>query len=186
MPKPLSQKSKIFASSPGRRTKSLAVLETPCVSPALAKSLYTKENADIRSSHAGFRLGSCQDACASHEHRTDLALKAIPAPNEKRAGRGPGEGGFESGSYQLSASPGRVLCFLSWRNKKGRPPAGVGEHLPLSQHFTRTQCPNLSVKNQRFLPALLPGEPRAAVIETLCISLTLSETFCCVKSLSMF
>ena len=107
--------------------------------PEYAHRLCAAENAAIRSFHAGFRLGTCQDAYAKHGHPADLALKAIPARNEKRAGRGPGEGGFESGSYQLSASPGRVLCFLSWRNKKGRPPAGVGEHLPPPQHITRTR-----------------------------------------------
>ncbi len=61
-----------------------------------------------------------------------------------------------------SSAPPLAAFFagISVRDKKGRPPAGVGEHLPLSQHFTRTQCPYLSVKNQRFLPALLEGEPR--------------------------
>ncbi len=156
-----------------------------------AQRLCAAKNADIRCFHADLRLSSCQDACACHGHRTDLALKAIPARNEGRAGRGPGEGGFESGS-QGDALPHRLrldsgsfppgtqvvkpeihtvflgfptffpkknlsppaladgaklprnsapplaafFAGISVRDKKGRPPAGVGEHLPLSQHFT--------------------------------------------------
>ena len=72
-------------------------------------------------------------------------------------------------SPQLSASPGRVLCFLSWRNKKGRPPAGVGEHFPLSQHLTRTQCCNNLSVTVRFAPGASSPFRRAkgpAVIET--------------------
>ena len=92
-----------------------------------------QKNADIRSFHGGFRLSTCQDAYAIHEHPADLALKAMPAQNEKRAGRGPGEGGFD-----INSAPPLAAFFagISVRDKKGRPPAGVGEHLPLSQHFT--------------------------------------------------
>ena len=36
-----------------------------------------------------------------------------------------GEGGFDCGSNQFSASPGRLLWFLSCRSKKGTPPAGM-------------------------------------------------------------
>ena len=70
-----------------------------------AQRLCAAKNADIRCFHADLHLSSCQDACACHGHRTDLALKAIPARNEGRAGRGPGEGGFESGSQGEALPP---------------------------------------------------------------------------------
>ena len=60
---------------------------------------------------------------------------------------------------------------------------GVGEHPVLFEHSRKTYCGmDLSVKNQRFLPALLEGEPRGAqVFESACVLCN----FCCLKSISM-
>ena len=61
--------------------------------------------------------------------------KGIPAPNERRAGKGSrGRAALKSGSNQLSASPGRLLWFLSCRSKKGTPPAGL-----TSETFAETE-----------------------------------------------
>ena len=166
-----------------------------------------QKNADIRSFHGGFRLSTCQDAYAIHEHPADLALKAMPARNEKRAGRGPGEGGFESGSQgkalppspaagqrifssgnagcktgntysiprfsnlfpeekSLAASscrreqsfpatqrlpwPRSLLAFLCGTRKEG-PRQGSGSTYRCLSTSLRTQCSNLSVKNQEIV-----------------------------------
>ena len=134
------------------------------------------KSSGIRSCLDSSRLGSCQDAYASHGHCTNLALKAIPARNEGRAGRGPGEGGFINSAPPLAA----FFAGISVRDKKGRPPAGVGEHLPLSQHSTKTYCPNLSVTASCVGSASSPSRRAKglAVIAMSWVYLTLAETLC--------
>ena len=111
--------------------------------------------ANIRSFYADFRLSTCQDACASQEHRTNLALRAIPVPNEMRARRGPGRAALRAGA--INSAPPRSASLPSFLPKQERRSPGRGQGaLPLSQHSTKTYYPSLSVKNHK----LLPRKPR--------------------------
>ncbi len=70
------------------------------------------------------------------------------------------DGGQSFPAAQRLPWPHSLLAFLCGTRKEG-PRQGSGSTCRCLSTSLRTQCPNLSVKNQRFLPALLPGEPRA-------------------------
>ena len=70
-----------------------------------------------------------------------------------------------------------IWHFCAGQERKS--PFGIGEHLPLSQHFTKTHCVNnLSVTASCVGGASSPSRRAKglATIETRCVNLTLSET----------
>ena len=75
-------------------------------------------------------------------------------------------------SPQLSASPGRVLCWHFCAEQERKAP-GRGRGALTAVSALHLEC-NAQTSHKGL-----------AVIETLCIRLTLSETFCCVKSISI-
>ncbi len=88
-------------------------------------------------------------------------------------------------SPQLSASPGRVLCwhFCAEQERKA-PGRGWGALAAVSALHQNVLPKPLSQKSKIFASSPERRAKSLTVIGTLCIRPTLSETFCCVKSIS--
>ena len=82
------------------------------------RELYVKEMDEITFSE-GFEVRTANLMKQRAVRKDEKVLqKRKPAPPALRAGRGHGEGGFDCGSNQLSASPCRLFAYFLGETRK--------------------------------------------------------------------